>query len=311
MRGILMDIKKNYDYSGWKNCILMTDGKVEVVVTADIGPRIVRFGFTGEDNIFGEMKEQQGKKGGDEWLIYGGHRFWHSPESYPRTTYPDNSPVQYSWDGNTLKLIQDTEKTTGIQKEIEINLVKESGSVIVLHRLINHNLWEIEAAPWALTVMAKRGRAIIPHESYQPHSKKITPARPLVLWSYTEMKDARWIWGNRFIQLKQDPGAEGCQKIGVLNTLGWIAYYLDGKVFIKRYKYDQKAKYPDFGSNTEVYTDKDIIELETLGGLERIPPGGSIDHTEKWFLFKEKLGEDEESLENGLIPLINKTDDMS
>jgi hypothetical protein len=306
-----MEIKENYAFGGWKNCILMTDGRVEMVVTTDIGPRVVRFGFVGEDNLFREMKEQQGKKGGDEWWIYGGHRFWHSPESYPRTIYPDNSSVQYNWDGDTLKLLQDIEKTTGIQKEIEINLVPEGSCIRVLHRLINHNLWEIEAAPWALTVMAKRGRAIIPHESYHPHSKKITPARPLVLWNYTKMKDARWIWGNRFIQLKQDPGAEGSQKIGVLNTLGWIAYYLDGKVFIKRYEYDPKAKYPDFGSNTEVYTDKDIIELETLGSLEKIPPGGSVEHVEKWFLFKENLSEDEKSLENELIPLVKKTDDKS
>jgi hypothetical protein len=303
-----MEIKENYDFGGWKNCILITDGKVETVVTTDIGPRVVRFGFVGDDNIFREMREQQGKKGGDKWLIYGGHRFWHSPESYPRTTYPDNSPVRYNRDGDTLKLIQDIEKTTGIQKEIEINLVA-AGSVRILHRLINHNLWEIEAAPWAISVMAKRGRAIIPQESYQPHSKKINPVRPLVLWSYTEMKDPRWIWGNRFIQLKQDPGTEGSQKIGVLNTLGWIAYYLDGKVFIKRYDYDPKSKYPDFGSNTEVYTDKDIIELETLGSLGKISPGGSAVHVENWFLFKENLGGDEESLENKLIPLIKRTDD--
>lgn len=304
-----MEIKENYDFGGWENCILVTDGKVEIVVTTDVGPRVVRFGFVGDDNIFGEMKEQQGKKGGDKWLIYGGHRFWHSPESYPRTIYPDNSSVQYSRDGDNLKLIQDTEKTTGIQKEIEISLVPDKSSVRVLHRLINHNLWDIEASPWALSVMAKRGRAIIPHESYQPHGKKLTPVRPLVLWSYTEMKDPRWIWGNRFIQLRQDPNATGSQKVGVLNTLGWIAYYLDGKVFIKRYSYNPKSRYPDFGSNTEVYTDKDIIELETLGSLKKIPTDGSVEHIENWFLFKESLGEDEKSLESKLIPLVRKTDD--
>jgi len=303
-----MEIQEKFNFGGWKNCIHMTDGTAEIVITTDIGPRVVRFGFVGDDNIFREMEEQQGKKGGDKWLIYGGHRFWHSPESYPRTIYPDNSPVQYNWDGETLKLIQDIEKTTGIQKEMEISLVPDSSSVRVLHRLVNNNLWEIEAAPWALSVMAKGGRAIIPHESYQPYGKKLTPVRPLVLWSYTEMEDPRWIWGNRFIQLKQDPGARGSQKIGVLNTLGWIAYYLDGKVFIKRYNYDSESKYPDFGSNTEVYTDKDIIELETLGSLERISPNDSVEHMETWFLFKENLGEDEKSLENKLIPLVKKTD---
>ena len=303
-----MEVQEKFNFGGWKNCIRMTDGKVEIVITTDVGPRIIRFGFVGDKNVFGEMEEQQGKTGGDKWMIYGGHRFWHSPEANPRTYYPDNSPVNYTWNGETLKLTQNIEETTGIQKEMEINLVAGNSSVRVLHRLINHNLWEIEFAPWALSVMARGGRAIIPQEHYQSGGGNLTPVRPLVLWGYTEMKDPRWIWGNRFIQVRQDPGEKTSQKIGVLNTLGWMAYYLDGKVFIKRYDYDSKLKYPDFGVNTEVYTDKDILEMETLGSLERIPPEGSVEHIENWFLFRDNLDEDEKSLENKLIPLIKKTD---
>ena len=303
-----MEVQEKFNFGGWKNCIRMTDGKVEIVITTDVGPRIIRFGFVGDKNVFGEMEEQQGKTGGDKWMIYGGHRFWHSPEANPRTYYPDNSPVNYTWNGETLKLTQNIEETTGIQKEMEINLVTGNSSVRVLHRLINHNLWEIEFAPWALSVMARGGRAIIPQEHYQSVGGNLTPVRPLVLWGYTEMKDPRWIWGNRFIQVRQDPGEKTSQKIGVLNTLGWMAYYLDGKVFIKRYDYDSKLKYPDFGVNTEVYTDKDILEMETLGSLERIPPEGSVEHIENWFLFRDNLDEDEKSLENKLIPLIKKTD---
>lgn len=303
-----MEIKEKFNFGGWENCICMTDGEIEVVVTTDVGPRIVRFGFVGDKNIFGEVKEQQGKTGGDEWMLYGGHRFWHSPENKPRTYYPDNNPVNYIWNGEILKLTQNIEETTGIQKEMEINLVSGRNSVKVIHRLINYNLWEIEVAPWALSVMAQRGRAVIPHERYQSWEKNLLPVRPLVLWSYTEMKDPRWIWGNKFIQLKQDPASKTCQKIGILNTLGWMAYYLDGMIFIKRYDYDSKSKYPDFGVNTEIYTNKDMLELETLGGLAKIPPEDSVDHIENWFLFRDTLEEDEDSLESKLAPMIKKTD---
>ncbi len=303
-----MEIKEKFNFGGWENCIRIADGEVEVVVTTDVGPRIVNFGFVGDKNVFGEVKEQQGKTGGDEWMLYGGHRFWHSPEVKPRTYYPDNNPVNYIWNGETLKLTQNIEETTGVQKEIEINLVSGRNSIRVLHRLINYNLWEIEVAPWALSVMAQEGRAVIPHEPYQSWEENLLPVRPLVLWSFTEMEDPRWIWGNKFIQLKQDPGSKTCQKIGILNTLGWMAYYLDGTIFIKRYGYDLKSKYPDFGVNSEIYTDKNILELETLGGLAKIPPEGSVDHIENWFLFKDILEEDEKSLESNLIPLIKKTD---
>src|SRR3989304_10240980 len=216
-----MEIQENFKYGGWKNCIRLINGELEIIITTDVGPRIIRFAFIGDQNLFGEMEQQQGKTGGNEWLIYGGHRLWHAPEAMTRTYFPDNNPVNYQWNGTTLKLIQDIEDTTGIQKEIEVIPDSVNNNIRVLHRLVNRNIWEIEIAPWAITVMAKNGRAIIPQEPYRTGEGSLLPVRPLVLWPYTEMKDPRFIWGNRFIQVKQDPRAKNYQKIGVLNTLGW------------------------------------------------------------------------------------------
>ncbi len=302
-----MEIDEKFNFGGWENCIRITYGEAELVATTDVGPRIVRLGFIGGQNIFKEFKQQQGKTGGKEWLIYGGHRFWHSPEAMPRTYYPDNNPVEYNWNGKTLKLTQRTEETTGVQKEMEITIESDDGSVKVLHRLINHNLWDIEAAPWAISAMTQGGRAVIPQEPYQSGEENLLPVRPVVLWGYIRMKDPRWVWGDKFIQLKQDPESETAQKFGVLNTPGWMAYYLNGMVFIKRYDCNRKLKYPDFGVNTEVYTNQDILEMETLGNLVMIPPGGSTEHVERWFLLKASLDEDENSLESKLMPLVERT----
>ena len=303
-----MEIQEKFNFGGWKNCIRMTNGEVEIVVTTDVGPRIVRFGFVGDQNLFREFKQQQGKTGGDEWLIYGGHRLWHAPEVKPRTYFPDNNSVNYNWNGKTLRLIQSIEGTTGIQKEMEINLGSNNNNVRILHRLVNKNLWDIEIAPWALSVMAQGGMAIIPQEPYRSAEENLLPVRPLVLWSYTEMKDPRFIWGTKFIQVKQNPNAKTCQKIGVLNTLGWAAYYLDGQLFVKRYNYNPEVRYPDFGVNTEIYTNPEILEVETLGGMKKVPPGESVEHVENWFLLKATLNEDEEFLESELAPIIRKTD---
>lgn len=303
-----MKIDENFRYGGWENCIRLTEGEIEVVITTDIGPRIIRLAFKEEKNILGEMDQQLGSTGGDEWISYGGHRLWHSPEIMPRTYYPDNEPVNYSYDEKTLKIVQNVENTTGIQKEIEITPAS-GNNMKVLHRLINRNLWDVEMAPWAITVVAKNGRAIVPQEPYKAAGEKtLLPIRPLVLWPYTRMGDPRFIWGNKFIQVKQDPAAEDPQKIGVLNTQGWIAYSIDDYLFIKRYDYSPDIRYPDFGANTEIYTNPDILEMETLGNLGKVPPGESVEHIENWFLFKEKMGEDEELLEERLIPIIKKTD---
>jgi len=306
-----MEIQEKYSYGGWRNCIRLSNGNIELIATTDVGPRIIRFGFVGEQNMFREFPDQMGKTGGDEYRLYGGSRFWHGPEANPRCYYPDNNPVSYSWNGKTLKLTQETEVTTGIQKETEVILNQEENQVSLIYRLYNKNLWDIELAPWVLTIMNLGGRAIVPQEPFQAWEERLAPVRPLVLWAYTKMNDPRWIWGAKYIQLKQDPDAKSRQKLGILNTLGWAAYYLKGDLFIKRYKYDPEAKYTDFGVNTEIYTDPDIFEVETLGAFGKIPTGGFVEHKESCSLFKTNIDESEESIDKNVLPMVKKTDNFS
>jgi len=303
-----MEIQEKYNYGGWKNCIRLSNDNIELVATTDVGPRIIRFGFIGGQNMFREFPDQIGKTGGSEYRLYGGSRLWHGPEASPRCYFPDNRPVKYCLGGKTLKLTQDIEETTGMQKEIEIMVDPKGNQVNLLHRIYNKNLWDIEFAPWVLTVMNLGGRAIIPQEPFQSWEDKLTPVRPLVLWAYTKMNDPRWVWGAKYIQLKQDPNAKSRQKLGILNTPGWVAYSLKDDLFIKRYKYDPEAKYTDLGVNTEIYTDPDILEIETLGAFEKIPAGGFVEHKENWSLFKADIGDSEESIDKNVLPLVEKSE---
>ena len=59
----------------------LSNGVVELVVTADVGPRILFYGFRNGENQFHEVKEDAGKNGGSEFRLYGGHRLWVSPGS--------------------------------------------------------------------------------------------------------------------------------------------------------------------------------------------------------------------------------------
>jgi hypothetical protein len=295
-------------YAGWPNCVKVTNGQIELIVTTDVGPRIIRLGFVGGQNLFHEYKESLGKTGGKEWQNYGGHRLWHAPEEMPRTYWPDNESVKAEWSGATLKLIPPLETANGIQKEIEVTMDPKQNSVKVLHRIINRNPWGIELAAWALSVMAQNGRAIFPQEPFRPHEEYLLPARPMTLWHYTQMADPRWVWGNKYIQLKQDPGAKTKQKLGFLNKQGWAAYYLKGDLFIKQFDVDSKGVYPDYGCNTETYTDWNMLEIESLGPLTKLAAnGGKVEHTEAWSLHKVELGEDDASIDAKIVPLLKKT----
>ena len=295
-------------YGGWPNCVWLSNGKVEVVVTTDVGPRIIRYGSAGGQNLLNEYPDLMGKTGGDEWRIYGGHRLWHAPEGKPRTYSPDNEPVHYEWNGTTLRVTQDTEPSTGIQKQMEITLAPDSSNVTILHRLTNRNLWDVKLAPWALTVMAKEGRAIYPQEPFRAHTDYLLPARPLTLWHYTDMQDPRWSFGTKYIQLRQDPKAKTPQKVGFRNTLGWAAYALKGDVFVKRFHYTDGGEYVDYGCNTETFTNEDMLEIESLGPLTTLnAAGGVVEHTEDWYLFKADVGTKEADIDAQLLPLLEKT----
>ena len=72
-----MTIEKT-NYKGW-NSYRVSSGEVELVVTADIGPRIMRYGFVGSQNLFKEFAESLGKSGEPKWVARGGHRLGRRP----------------------------------------------------------------------------------------------------------------------------------------------------------------------------------------------------------------------------------------
>lgn len=291
-------------FGGWPNCIRLNNGESELVITTDIGPRIVRFGFINGRNLFHLIPGESGKTGGNQWRLYGGHRLWIAPEEIPKSFHPDNDPVKYSYSDHSIKLTAEKESTTGVMKELDITLAPDKNEVTVVHRLINLNNEPTQLCPWALSMMSQGGRAIIPQEPYGEGDDYLLPARTIALWQYTKMNDPRWIWGEGYIQAKQDPALASEQKIGIMNKQGWTAYYLNEEILIKKFLFDPQATYTDNGSNNETYINGQFLEIETLGSLVVAPPGGIVEHTEHWLLERVKTDESEYSIDTQVLPIV-------
>jgi len=296
-------------YMGQPNCYRLTNGTVEVIVTTDVGPRIIRYGFTGGNNMLAELPEPTTKTELGEWKPWGGHRFWAAPEAMPRTYAPDSSPVEFKIEGNNaIRLIQPVEPKSGIQKEITVSLAPSGTEVRIHHKVTNRNLWAIDLAPWALTIMHGGGVTILPQEPYKSHDEALLPARPMVFWYYTNLSDPRWTIGKQFIRLKTDDNIQEAQKAGIANKQGWAAYLRNGELFVKRFPYQEGATYPDYGCNNETYTSGSFMEIESLGPMSHLEPGQSAEHDERWHLFKGvNAGSDEVSLDKAIAPLIKQT----
>lgn len=296
-------------YFNQPNCYRLSNGTVEVIVTTDIGPRVIRYGFLNAENMFAELAGSGVKTELGEWKPWGGHRLWTAPEAMPRSYSPDNSPVTYKIEGgNSIRLIQPVEPKTGIEKEMTITLDPQGSGVRVQHKLTNRNLWAIRVAPWALTILRGGGIAILPQEPYRSHDDYLLPARPMVLWHYTKLNDPRWMIGERYIRLKVVDAMNEPQKIGIANKQGWAAYHLGETMFMKRFAYKDGATYPDYGSSTEVYTAGPFIEIETLAPLADMEVGDSVEHVERWHLFPNvQIMDSEATLDAAIKPLLAAT----
>ena len=274
-------------YKGWPHSIRLANSSVEMVITGDVGPRIIRFAFVGKPNEFFEDEASSGKTGDVEYHTYGGHRFWRAPEDTLLTYIPDNRPVKVDPIRDGAHLTPPPETPAGIQKEWFVRLDPAQAHARIRHRLTNIGSGPIHVAPWALSVMASGGTAVLPLPPRSPHGdKNLLPTSRLVLWSYTNMSDPRWGWGEKYLRLRQDPRASKPQKIGAPVPDGWAAYCRQGHLFLKLFPFDKTKEYPDFNSSAEFFTNADIFEVETLGPLIVLEPGKSVDHTEDWFLFE-------------------------
>jgi hypothetical protein len=293
------------EYAGWEDCLRLRNGRVELVTTTVVGPRIIRFGFTGQQNLLKEEPDQSGLRGGGEWRIYGGHRLWHAPENEQRTYVPDNQPVPYQVSDGRLILTPPVEQATGIQKEIHIRPLEIEGGFEITHRMWNHNPWTIEFSVWALTVMAPSGVAILPHPPRRPWPEQLLPSHGLVLWSYTDMADPRWTWGEKFILLRQDVTRPASLKLGMISPPGWLAYALGNHLFLKQIASPMEGVYPDLGSAVEVFTNDRFLELETLSPLTRVEPGNSVTLVERWYLLEDvNPPTSEQAVETEILPRI-------
>jgi hypothetical protein len=295
-------------FSGWPNCYRVSNGTIELIVTSDIGPRIMSFGFSGGQNFFWVQKEGAGKSGEPAWVLRGGHRVWVAPEDLKYTYPPDNGPVKVEIRGNVLIATQPVEKETGVEKQIEIRMAETGSSVTVIHRLRNAGIMPLEYAPWALTMMTPGGAGVTGFPPRGTHDEILVPTNPLVMWAYSNLADPRWKYSNRYLVLKQDPANTTPQKLGLFNPKTWGAYLLKGEMFLKESTADPSKTYPDMGCSYETYTINDFLEMETLGPIQKVPAGATVEHTERWSLHKNVSAPNltEAELDKILLPVLGR-----
>ncbi len=302
---------KIIEYKDYGKCLSITNGIVDLAVTIDIGPRIIRYGFVDDINImlddrsfFNHQTDEKFEKyygKGKFYCGYGGHRLWISPEYYPEMYYPDNDPVQYEIVGNSVIFTPPVQVENDLQHRITVTLSDNSTEVQVKHEVQNLSDRNKEFALWALTMAAKGGVEIIPMNTDNTH---LLPNRKMVLWPYTNPQADYIFLGKRYTTVQQPENS--ALKLG-FDLKNGIAYYVLGDVvFTKKYYPNfPNGVYPDGGVSYETYSCSKFTELETLGELKKVAPGETVSHVENWSLCKKPCEVDYKN-ENSIDAFIAK-----
>ncbi len=272
-------------YMGLPNCIRVSNGRIDIIATTEVGPRILFYGPTGGENVFAHFPESSKTTALGTWKPYGGHRLWVWPEIFPATYAPDNDPIEHWREGDLGLLLRQPIDAAGMQKEMHITVSATGTSVRLEQTVTSHTLWPVEIAAWAISVV-RCGTSIIPRVPFQTHDDYVPVTQPLALCAFTDLQDARFTLGLKYLLLRADPSRLGSQKIGLRNKQEWCAHLVNNTLFVKRFSHDEQATYPDYGVNTEVYVEGSFQELELLGPRRVVPPGESLTFSEEWHLFE-------------------------
>ena len=295
-------------HAGWEHNLRLANDQIELVVTLDVGPRVISFHTKNGANVFKTFDEQLGGTGETEWMIRGGHRFWIAPEDLERTYHIDNHPPRHWVDSATGEFIFEAEQNAGgrILKTLGITISPDSAKVRVRHTAKNMDSKPLEFSAWALSVMKAGGTAVIPQPPLGEHPRDLLPNRTMVLWPYTDLTDPRFRIGRDFIVLRQAADRPPA-KLGLSHKEKQIAYIVDDSIFIKSFDFIEGETYPDGGCNFETFTNREMLEVESLSPLRTVPPGGEITHIEEWTLLPlsgSVSTESDEALKRTLAPYL-------
>lgn len=264
-------------------CAVIENDELELLVPRSIGPRILSLRFRGGSNLLAELPGVVTERpDGQIYHFHGGHRLWLAPED-PMLSYGlDDQPVEVTQTEERTLIRKPVEAETGFEKSMTVTLDPGRPGLTITHRLTNLGKEARQCAPWTITQMRTGGIAVLP-QANAPTG--LLPNRLLTLWPYTDLSSENLTPGRDFLLLRAQMKTPF--KVGFPNPRGWLACWLDGVLFVKRAAFDAAGRYVDFGCSSECYCNDRFLELETLGPLVSVAPGGTVTHTERWDLYAD------------------------
>jgi len=272
-------------FHGFPTAVLENDHlRLEYLTTA--GPRIVGLSYHGSPNLLADVYDMIWDTPNGDYRPLGGHRLWVSPEAPEKTYVPDMAGLLVKEIPGGVELSGAVEASAGVRKIIKMELDPSAPLLRLVHTIVNETAAPLTYAPWGITQFVQGGTVVLPQPVGNTDPQGLLPNRLLVLWPYTRFHDPRLVLRDDYI-LVHAGAALPPVKVGYASTAGWLAYWYDGILFRKSFEMHPGAAYPDGGCNAEVYCGDRFVELESLGVLESLAPGKSMQLIETWEIYPD------------------------
>lgn len=268
---------KEINNINYGRCINISNGLLDVVVTIDYGPRIIKYCPKNAKNLFYYDNEREYSfpqnitNTNELFYLYGGHRMWVSTETGEKSTYPDNIPIVYSPISEGVKLSIPRYDAQGIDLSMDIILTQETTDIMVVHSVKNISNTPKEISINADTALCKKGFV---------YSMQSNREQSIRLYKSSKWKDKRLFIGNDYVTVDANNGDEFI--IGIKNAYGRCGYIDDDVEFDKQYIHNPDMEYNDKDISTKIKIFNNYISLNTISPLYIVESGETIRFVESW-----------------------------
>ncbi len=275
------------DYHGWHGAYRMSNGTVELVVVPQIG-RIMRYGAIGGPNVLWENPDLGGSvpdpgKPNADWINYGGDKLWNAPQEkwgWPPDPVLDRGACAVTrLPGGRLRLSGPDSAKSGLRFQREITLAERGTGVTLRNTLTNTGKETVNWAIWEVAQIDDPAAVSLPRS----RTGRFKPGYRLFP-TYALLPGMLTIDGS-VVTLRRD--AKQAAKIGSDAPDGWIKGRLAGQEFTLSATQEPGKHYADDGCSQEIFVSGDptkYAEMEMLGPLTDIRPGGSASFVTRWSL---------------------------
>lgn len=265
-------------FDGW----WLRSGAAEAFVIAEPHPRLIAFHLSGRASPL----HVSGR-----YPFYGVRSWFLEPVESDQSGLPAQRPAAGEARGpGRLKLTGAEESVTGLQLTMDFALDDSAARLNITHAFRNLRQTPRRMAAWAINAVAANGIGLT---AWRQETR-----RSLILFRETGAREPAIRAEPAVLAVDyRMPPENAFFKVGTDTACGWIAFVWDGMALKSSVAHVPGAEYPEGGGTVTFFNsgpmeEPRFAEIENVGPLTDVPPGGTVRLAQTLLLIDGIIGDD-------------------